>query len=255
MGGVAGELFFLEPSRVDEEKRLALGVNFFAVLAPRRSPMMVGLGGGFMSVSRRETRGPVVWVLDGQGLAITTTTVGRSVELRHVEALFRFQPFWGTVRPFVEGAVGMIALWDSAWLDDASGETLISVEGQRDMGLMGGGTLGVDLQLFPMRRDETGTYGLLLTAGVRRWFTSPLDRPTYVAADDGTATRDDLRQSLRMWAPFVALSFGVDARAEARAPAAHWRSEDGGEPKKFVRRCGRSGAPATGGVNLRAGAR
>ena len=115
----------------------------------------------------------------------------------------------------------MIALWDSAWLDDASGETLISVEEQRDMGLMWGGTLGVDLQLFPMRRDETGTYGLLLTAGVRRWFTSPLDRPTYGAADEGTATRDELRQSLRMWAPFVALSFGVDARAEARAPAAH----------------------------------
>lgn len=96
---------------------------------------MFGLGFGFMTVSEESARGPVVlWTQSD--LQLTTTTVVRSAQLRHAEALVRFEPFGGIVRPFVEGTLGVVAVWESTRLDDAYGEALESVEVQRDIGML-----------------------------------------------------------------------------------------------------------------------
>jgi len=222
VGGVSGDLVLMDRARVNDGALWGVGVGFYGVLAPRWSPVMLGLGAGFTTMSRRTDRGPLVLWTQGDGLQLTSTTIRRTMELRRIEALARFAPFEGPVRPFLEGGLGVLAVWESARLENGRGEALETVETQRDFGLLWSGTFGLDLQLFPVTRDETGTYGLLLTLGVRRSGSSRMGRVDFADADpDATARgssgmRQDQRESFGIWMPFVGLSFGVDARREAR---------------------------------------
>lgn len=215
VGGVALDLGILDPDRSYGQHDVGLGFSVQVVGGRTRWwPLMFGLGAGLLLFGGTTQDGPVTgYVTDDGGFWIGTTREHRSVEIRHAELIVRVEPFWGRVRPFVEGAVGVAALWHASSLRTGfSDEEIVSNDKQRDASVLFGGTLGVEWELWPMWEHLEDSYSLVLTTAVRRWYTGPMERPQYVGNPEEELRTETSREMLAMWIPIVALSISGDSR-------------------------------------------
>jgi hypothetical protein len=197
IASVGLELGVLRAGQIGPERDLAGGFQMQVLGAGKRWPLMVGLGGGNLWLAYASEPGPEVRFESDEGVWIPATTVERSLELSHLELMTRFQPLWGWARPYLEGFVGLAILRQSAEVQDRSGNVLAEQVPDRDVGMVYGGTLGVDLG------SRHG--GFTFTMGVKRLCTHSLDR--VVLTNDGDSwSLSDEEQKIAMWSPFMAVS-------------------------------------------------
>jgi hypothetical protein len=224
VGSVGLDMGILDPDSTHDKYHLGFGFNV-QVVGGRTGwwPFMFGLGGGFITFDSTTQDGPITGYVDDDGsFGIATTSDHRSVEIRHAEAIVRIQPWWGRVRPYVEGAVGLAVLWHASSLrNTASNEVIAYADEQRDASVLFGGTLGVEWELWPMWEHEAYSYSLVLTTAVKRWYTGPMERPRYVGSADEALRTEGQHEMLAMWVPLIALSISVDSRSPRKgAPVA-----------------------------------
>lgn len=216
VGSVALDMGILDPDTTHEKYHLGFGFNV-QVVGGRAGwwPFMFGLGGGFITFDSTTQDGPTTGYVDEDGsFGIATTTDHRSVEIRHAEAIVRIQPWWGRVRPYLEGAVGLAVLWHASSLRrTTSNDVIADSDEQRDASVLFGCTLGVEWELWPMWEHEAYRYSLVLTTSVKRWYTGPMERPRYVGSADEALRAEEHREMLAMWVPLIALSISVDSRS------------------------------------------
>lgn len=198
---LSGELAVIDPVVQETERPMAIGFGVEVVAGPPDIPVLGGLGAGFLTLASSGHEGP----------ATTTGSVevNRSLELRHAELLVRVQPRVWRLRPFVQGFVGVMALWDDASVEADSGLTDEEVDEQMSAGLLYGAAGGVSIDLWTTKQDGESV-GLALTLGVRRWFTTDMDRWQAVGDAGGTVVLDDVQAPLRAWVPFAGLSLTLD---------------------------------------------
>ena len=197
-GVVSGtaELGILRAGQISSERNYIGGLQLQALGAGPRWPIMLGLGGGNLWLAHSRQRGPR-FTLEGDDEEWTvSSSVERSLEIRHVELMARFQPLWGWVRPYLEGFFGMSILRQSAVIMDRRGETLAEQDPQRSVGMLYGGTLGVDL--------GGGAFGC--TLGVKRTRTSRIERIVLEDRDDSWTLSENKRRALGIWSPFIGLT-------------------------------------------------
>ncbi|MDB4973406.1 MAG: hypothetical protein JWN48_1747 [Myxococcaceae bacterium] len=203
------------PARQRVRGQPALGPGFALEVVTRPSswPLMIGLGGGLLSFDEHDRQGPTVQVRDTFGIgSLVPTTLVRSAELRHAELLLRYQPLWGWLRPFAEGALGLAALWTTETLFGRGTDVVAAHERERSVGLLYGGTLGLDLKLWTLDRSAEGSFDLMLTAGTKCLSTSPMRRPAYGSAANQELRASAARSAFLTWVPFLALSLAIDTR-------------------------------------------
>lgn len=214
---LAGELGVLDPDAAFGEHAYAGGFSLHAVGGRRSWPFMIGLGGGLLSFDRESTGGPLIgYTSSDNGFVCCQTTIERSVQIRHAEALLRVQPFWGIARPYAELALGFAVLWHFNSLDDKYGDTIASRDEQLSVSVLYGGTLGVDWRLHSFGRGARWTADIVLTTGISRYYTGPMERPRYLADIDQQPVVTKLDAPLAMWIPFIAIAISADSR-----PGAH----------------------------------
>ena len=122
------------------ERNLAGGISGFLLAAPPQWPFFFGVGAGNLWLETSSQRGPRVRVRDDALPWRSTTTIERSLEIRHLEAIVRVQPYFGRVRPYLEGSFGLGVLWQGADLEDDQ-ERDRRAERQRRATWIGGGAL------------------------------------------------------------------------------------------------------------------
>jgi len=197
---IAGVLPVLPAGQLDARRTKGFGFDLQFLAAGRGWPVLLGLGGGNLYLKYSSKTQWEDWHWEGdwpfEDVRYTkgSTTTTHSTELRHAEVLVRFQPWWGRVRPYVETAFGLSVLWQGMTVDSEV------VRAKRSAAVLYAATLGVDVQVLS-RRDV-----IVLSVGARHLRTGPLRQHTYVANAAGEIVRRSHRESLALWAPFVALS-------------------------------------------------
>lgn len=210
---LAGEFAMLDPDAAFGEYAYAGGFSLHAVGGRHTWPFLIGLGGGILVFDASSARGPAVgYTSSDNGFVCCRTTIDRSVEIRHAEFLLRVQPFWGIARPYVEMALGFAALWHFNSLNDRYGGTIESRDEQLSVGLLYGGTLGIDWRLHSFGRGPSMTLDIVLSTGVTRYYTSSMERPRYLADIDQQPRVTKLDAPLSLWIPFVAIGISADSR-------------------------------------------
>jgi hypothetical protein len=214
------ELGILDPDRGHHHRSYAGGLGL-RILGRRTSfPVMFGLGGGVMFWASSSRSGPRVTSFDGGNLSFSSTSVQRTIELRHAELIARVQPWWGLARPFVELELGLAAVWHASyWSDDATGKTIARSEQQRSVNVLFGAGLGVDWRLLQGAPRRMGIVDLVLTTSLKRWYTGNMERPEYVASTDSQVAIRVARAPLAIWVPCLALTLSFDSRIESRQAA------------------------------------
>jgi len=155
-------------------------------MKPRSFPLLfgVGFGSGYFDVERPN------------GDPYTTAV------FRRFEVITRYQPFWGVVRPYAEGSLGV------GWASYAKSAVVLgsNEELHASTSAVAGLGLGIDWRLFWLSRDPHERQSVVLSTGVKRlWFTSGLH----------PATQGD--ETLGIWMPFVAVGVSFEP-PERRTP-------------------------------------
>ena len=101
-------------------------------------------------------------------------------------------------------------------LDDANGSTIVSGEQQKSVAVLFGGALGIDWQLFPWATGPLVSWGVVLSTGLKRLQTGPMDRVEYASGPSSRVVAASAHDVLQMWIPFVGATIAMDSRAEAR---------------------------------------
>lgn len=216
VASLAGELGILDPGAGFGSRDIGGGFSLQIVGSPRRWPVMVGLGGGLLIFDSASEGGPVVASFDGDGtFSIGRSTVTRTAELRHVEAVVRLQPFWGLARPFIEGQLGLAAVWRTWRWESHDGKVLSSAEEQRTLGLLYGASIGIDWRLGPRASDPSNGVAFVVTTGVKRAYTTRMERPLFMADESSEPREQTVRSPLAMWVPFVGIALTLDSRGAA----------------------------------------
>lgn len=203
--GLSAELGVLPAGQIGRERNIAGGISGFLLAAPPEWPFYFGGGAGNLWLETSTQRGPEVRLRDETLPWRTTTTVERSLEVRHLEGIVRVQPYLGRVRPYLEGFFGLGVLWQGADLEDDDGNVIAKQERQRRATWIGGGTLGLQIPFSDPARGGSGC----LTLGTRWLRTGDLNR---IKFSDQTGTYQIAttgRAHLSMWMPFIALSFAL----------------------------------------------
>ncbi|MFO7181879.1 MAG: hypothetical protein DIU78_024490 [Pseudomonadota bacterium] len=178
--------------------RTPLAYDFGLTLAVARLewPVSVGLGVGATLLDQQVRDGPTVISFYDGSLVLEELDEGYSVDLRRIEAVVRWQPFWGSVRPFVEASGGLAILHT----------TILGVEERDDLGALFGATVGAEIELVSFVKDANHHAGLFLTVGVRRTWTTTFDRVVVGPAATGRTGPVVDREPLRLWLPFVGVT-------------------------------------------------
>lgn len=200
--GVVGELGAMPRGQVGSGRNVVGGLAVHALVAPPHWPLLLGLGAGNFWLSSSSQRGPDVNVQGDFETFRSRTTVERSLEVRHFEGIVRLQPYFGRVRPYLEGSFGLGVLWQGADLEDQVGTVLARQERKRKPSWISGGAAGVD---FDLTRSQSGA-GLSLGVGVKVLRTGALPRIVFSEARDSYQVSSG-RAQLTMWLPFVTVSF------------------------------------------------
>jgi hypothetical protein len=208
---LSGELAIQDPQSASAQSREVGGGFHLAVVGRgRKWPLLFGLGIGVTYLDYSSQAGPREGFVFKQD-----TTLSRSLELRHVDLIVRVQPWWGRVRPYVEGSFGLAGLWDASAWTASDGTTLDSSEKQRSVSYLTGASVGLDVVLWTLSDDELDATHLLLSVGARRLYTGPMTW-TWVVLSQGSdeARLSSVRERMRLWQPFVSLSlsFGTKPR-------------------------------------------
>jgi hypothetical protein len=189
----------------------------------RGIPLMLGVHAGDIYLGGDTIDGPTVLTGSPDSFDITTTTVSRRFELRHLEITARLEPSWMYLRPYVEASAGLAALWRVATLDGVDQE-LDKWEDQRSVAPVWGAAAGIDI--FPWCRDykdlpwKSQGQGALcagLTIGAGFWNIGALDagRVAANAAGDQVELLANTG-TLREWTFFAALTFAFEGRKESK---------------------------------------
>ncbi|MDB4975152.1 MAG: hypothetical protein JWN48_3493 [Myxococcaceae bacterium] len=207
---LAGELAFVASGAITGEPKVVGGVEGQLLGALRGWPLLVGLGAGSVVLerARRAEYGPWGWQRDEDSLlpqyGRSSTITRHSLQLRHVELVARFQPYWGVVRPYLESFVGVGSLWQGTKVNSEL------VEKTRSAAVLYGATLGLDWQLFP--QALLNEHFVVLTLAFKRLHTGQLTRKASVASEaDRTIPAAGLhvRDSLALWTPMLALGIAL----------------------------------------------
>jgi hypothetical protein len=184
-------------------------------VGPKRLPFTLGLGAGVVTTASRTDPGPTgVWVHDDT-IDFGPTTIGRAVELRHVELVLRLEPDWARLRPFLEATGGVFQSWTVTTMTaDWTGGVLDAREDARGWtpayGLGGGLVLTPfrPLQVGP-RADGTGggSIAVALTLGVRVVRGGELAVATPESPDGSSTMLSPARAALAAVAPYALLTF------------------------------------------------
>lgn len=212
VASLSGDGALLQPSGYRRKLMPGGGLSLQVIGRQRTWPVMIGVGGGVLHFLPNGQAGPRL-TLDG--MRSVDTRVSRGLDMRHVELIVRVERFWGAVRPFAEGSVGVAVLWSTARLLGAHDAELGSGDKQRNITALFGLSLGVDFRLWSSGKGRHGTWDLVMTTGIRRWWTSGFVLPSYHTNEAGRLQIDQSRRGLGLWMPFVALSFAIDSRREA----------------------------------------
>lgn len=196
---LAGQMAIIDPGPGEITREVGGGFDLNILFRRKAWPVFVGFGFGVLmsNVGTRTstTRG---WTSEGGSLGYGVTDevfINRAGELRHVDLLLRVQPFWGIARPYVEGLAGIAGVSETT---ERNGQV-----GELDRGVAGvfAVTLGVDWRLWSWGPGPNGTVDLVLSTGVKRLFTTPVDRPVFT----GVGTPGSERDGLEMWVPFAGI--------------------------------------------------
>lgn len=199
----AGELGAMPRGQVGSGRKVVGGLSGQVVVAPPHVPLLLGLGAGNLWLSTSSQRGPDVTVRDDFERFRSTTTIERSLEIRHFEAVVRLQPYFGRVRPYLEGSFGLGVLWQGADLEDDAGNVLARQDRQRKATWISGGAAGLDIALH----QPDGDGGFCLSLGVKGLRTGALPRIVFSDAQEAFRVSSSGRAKLTMWLPFVAVSY------------------------------------------------
>ena len=172
---------------------------------------MLGLGAGLLVFGTTRKPGPGVLWSDGSSLAFTTSEIVRSTELRHAEAVVRFEPFFWRVRPFVEAYLGFAVVWSTAKLVGADDAVIESAERQHTIAMMYGATLGLNWNVVGAR-PGTSMMRVDLTAGIKRLMTTATDSIDYAQGEGSRVVVNPDRSPLGMWAPLLGITLVMDTR-------------------------------------------
>lgn len=196
------------------------GWSFAFGVGLRNVPLLLGIRAGAAYVGGSTASGPEVAIASSEGIEVTSTTVTREFEFRHLELTARLEPSWAFVRPYLEGSAGFVALWHVSSLDGASGE-IDHWDGQRSVAPAWSASAGIDVlpwckayRDLPWKAQGDGTACLGFTIGAGSWSMGPLDAGQIEPSADG---RQLVLQSstapIHEWLVFAAMTFAFDAAA------------------------------------------
>ncbi len=208
---VSSDLGILDPQSVTGRSR-TIGGGFAAEVLGRgrRWPLFVGLGLGVLWLGQSRQPGPTLGLSRPEGgFYFGATAIEHSLELRHAELLVRVQPWSGRLRPYVEGATGLAALWGSTTLRDIGGSALRRSESQRSVSFLVGVSVGLDVLLLKLSEDVISCWTLVLSAGVRRLYTGAMAIPAFAVDEAGEARISSAHERMRLWQPFLALTINT----------------------------------------------
>ena len=202
---LSGQVGVLGPSAGALEPHTGGGASFAILLRRLDWPVFVGFGAGlimFDASMRTEVRSGTTFEAEDGTLTITTSTsygsyADHTAEFYHVDFPFRFQPFWGLVRPYVEGVVGIGIVNEGVHRPELHSDRTAGV------GALFGATLGIDWRLYTWGPNREFQWDLILTTGVRGLITTPVPRPTFASLAEPATDNEPLK----MWVPFVGIGF------------------------------------------------
>ena len=201
------------------------GVTFGVGL--RGIPLMLGVRAGDVYLGGNTIDGPTVLTASPGSFDVTTTTVSRRFELRHLEITARIEPPWKYLRPYVEASAGIAALWRVATVDGAD-EEIDHWEDQRSVAPTWGAAVGIDI--LPWCKDyeelawKAQGQGVLcagLTLGAGSWSIGALDAGRVAANDAGDQVALlSNAGTLHEWTFFAGLTFVFEGRKASAVPPA-----------------------------------
>jgi hypothetical protein len=171
------------------ENALRPGLNLEFGIGPKKLPFTFGIGAGVLFLDRTSTYVGTNIHSDGSTITIAPVNYVESLEFRRLELVFRVQPDFRYVRPFVSASAGYAAVTFS----QSEGNDYHR-EAQLSDAFVRGLAAGVDID--PFKRFQNGKGALVITAGVRAWETGPMD----------LHSPDTPSGALRVISPFVALT-------------------------------------------------
>jgi hypothetical protein len=80
-----------------------------------------------------------------------------------------------------------------------------------------GGSLGLDWRVHTTGARWFGSHDIIVTTGVRRLYTTRMERPGYLADAESQLVSRSERERLGIWVPFLAVALAIDTRPSARA--------------------------------------
>lgn len=117
-------------------------------------PYTLGLNVGFITYGNERRNTPL-----SENIPDVTVDVSRSNNLLNFHALFQISPFFGSVRPYVEGLFGGEYLYTSTTIEsEISGEDVVSSTNQDDFAWSYGGGAGFLIKLASLNPDPTESF-------------------------------------------------------------------------------------------------
>lgn len=132
--------------------------------APERSPVMIGLELGFMVYGSETRREPFSTTIPNVFVDVNTSN---NFFLGHL--IVRAQPNSGTVRPYLQGMVGMNYLFTRTKIENSSdpGEEIASSEDLSDNAFSYGGGGGIMFMVWRQDEEGDGLQEVLIDVGAR----------------------------------------------------------------------------------------
>ena len=201
------------------------GWGFAFGMGLRGIPLMLGIRAGDIYLGGDTIDGPTVLTASPDSFDITTTTVSRRFELRHLEITARLEPPWKYLRPYVEASAGLAALWRVATVD-AGDQEIDRWEDQRSVAPVWGAAVGIDL--LPWCKDykdlawKAQGQGVLcagLTIGAGVWNVGSLDAGRVATNDAGDQVALLANTgTLHEWTFFAALTVAFEGHKASNVP-------------------------------------
>ena len=148
----------------DTVDNAGIGLNFFAGLGLGRTPIVIGLDGGFLVYGFEERREPFSPSIPDVTVRVETFN---AIAMGHV--LLRLQPPSGAVQPYLDGLFGLKYFFTETTVrdEDFHDEAIASTTNFDDVALSYGIGGGIDFQLYRGRHNA-----VLINAGARYLFGS-----------------------------------------------------------------------------------
>ena len=174
-------------------------------LAPETIPVMIGIEAGYLNYGSESRREPLSTTIPDVTVDVNTTN---NFVLGH--AIVRVQPNVGTVRPYLQGLLGMNYLFTKTTIENRAlpGQEVASDVNKSDVTFSYGGGVGIMVNVYSGEEEES-LRNVLIHAGARYVAGGRAQylREGSIRREAGNVTYDTLESTTDLLSILIGVSF------------------------------------------------